>query len=155
MRVCPDAIEAYTACFTNKALEGFIWFLTSSVPFLAYVHLRFNLRYRPSGELADRTWAVVTTETDVFGRPRWIWELSPSQKEPEDSAMQLAFANLTVRAWETREAALKDKHPVQVPALVTKMREKLAVHRNQRPLPPTPLTVQPRTRCLRVLCTKI
>lgn len=153
MRVCVEAIEAYTACFTNPALERFNWFLTSSVPFLAYVHLLFNLRHRPAGELADRAWAVITTKTDVHGRPKWIWGLSPSREEPEDSAMQLAFANLTVKAWEAREAALRDKHPAQVPDLVIKMRDKLTIYRNKHAAANAAADMQPATQAFQEIPT--
>jgi hypothetical protein len=133
MHVCLDAIEAYTGCCTNRELEKFAWFLHSSVPFLAYVHLLFHLRYRPSGSLADRAWKTVTTETDVHGRPRWIWGPSPSgDSEPEDSAMQLAFANLTVKAWEVRESTFETDQDFTVPILITNMREKLKRHQRQR-----------------------
>lgn len=128
MQTCLDAIEAYIACWADSAIEKFLWFLATTVPFLAYVHLLFHLRLRPSGELADRAWAVVTTATDVDGRPRWTWGLNPSRDEPEDSAMQLALANLVVKAWEAREAALggEYKYSTPTPALVIKMQDQLS-----------------------------
>jgi hypothetical protein len=126
MYVCLEAIEAYNECATEPSLMRFTWFLTTSIPFLAYVNLLFNLRYRANGELADRAWETVATRTDAFGRPRWLWSLSASPLEPHDSAIQLAFASLSVKAWEAREAAIESDLSLNAPPLITMMKEKLA-----------------------------
>ena len=67
--------------------------------------------------------------------------------------MQLAFANLTVKAWEAREAALRDKHPAQVPDLVIKMREKLTIYRNQRAASNAATDMQPATPAFQKMAT--
>lgn len=131
MEVCLDVIEAYNRCATEPSLMPFSWFVTASVPFLAYVNLLSNLRYRATGELADRAWEAVTTRTDVFGRPRWLWTLIANPFESDDSGIQLAFAGLSIKAWEAREAALKSDLSLNTPPPITMMREKLESSKGQ------------------------
>ncbi|KAF4627641.1 hypothetical protein G7Y89_g10515 [Cudoniella acicularis] len=119
MHVCLEAIEAYTECAAEPSLVRFRWFLTASTPFLAYVILLSNLRYRPTGKLADRAWEAVTTVTNAFDRPR------SSPFEPGDSVIKLSFESLSVKAWEAREAALKNDLSLNTPPLIAMMREKL------------------------------
>ena len=54
MEICIEVIEAYTSCLWSRMLDRFNWFLISTAPFLAYVHLLYNLRRYPTSMLTNR-----------------------------------------------------------------------------------------------------
>lgn len=126
MQVCIEAIEAYHQCVANRSLMRFAWFLAGNVPFLAYVHLLSDLRNRPKGDLVERAWEVVTSRNDVFGRPESLKGFGRRLLEAKDGTLQTAFAELVVRAWDARQAALGSESHIPVPPMVRKMRETLA-----------------------------
>ena len=122
--VCLEMIEDYNTCLDTESINPFRWFLSTSVPFLAYIYILFHLRDMPTGEFSDRAWDAATRKIEVFGRPKLsgnynVWE--------GPTAMHLAFASLMIKAWEPREAMLRKGGPLVVPDVITKMRERLAM----------------------------
>ena len=127
MCICIEAIEGYHHCSKNKLLKEFSWFSTSCFPFLAYVHLLFNLRTRTDGALVDRAWDILTVWN---GNPRWLSALNPTPFGTGDETIQRAFAKLALAkiflaAWDARRSAQANIGPEE-PDLIVRMREKLA-----------------------------
>ena len=127
--VCLEMIEDYNDCIDAESLRPFKWFLSTSVPFLAYIYLLFHIRKIPTGEFSDRAWNAATRKVEVFGRPKLsetdtVWD--------RHSAMHLAFASLMIKAWEPREAILRKEGSLVIPPVVTKMRERLAMDAIQK-----------------------
>lgn len=123
--LCVELIESFNECKANRQLRGFHWWVNGNIPFLAYLHVLVILRTTPSGDLADRTWAALSLQQDVYRGPRMFGE-----DEHARSSMTLAFANLAVKAWEAREAASRSTVPLEPPEMVLKMKRNLEVRIN-------------------------
>ena len=119
-----EQIERHNDAKSSPLLEHFHWYLNAHFPFPATVQVLSRLRSLTTGPLADRGWTAVTFTTDVFRGPGRI----PGKV----SAISFAIGNLLVKAWEAREAALRDTVRLEVPPIVGKMRDKLAIGRSSK-----------------------
>lgn len=147
MQVCLEAIESYDQCVADQSLMRFAWFLAVNIPFLAYVHLLYNLQQRTQGDLVARAWQVVTHNDDLFGRPESLKGFGSRLFEADDGTLQATFAGLVVRAWEAREAALASENPVPVPPMVHNMRRILSTITGRGAQGATNLHRTPHGRC--------
>ena len=111
-------LENHNIMMGNPALKRFLWHIYTNFPFPAHVYLLCVLRYRTTDELADRAWEVFA---ESFDR-----RMNHQFAKRSDSALHLALANLTVKAWEAREAALQLFQPaVPTPRFISYFRQKL------------------------------
>ena len=128
-RIALELVEHYNPVKLHRGLRRFKWCLQMNRPFIGMLHLLISLRQRTVGELADRGWTAIITLMDSIDRPHPIMRRNMHGLTPqsfEETTLQMAFANLIVKAWEAREAALsREEGPVPVPPLILHMRNKL------------------------------
>jgi hypothetical protein len=121
-------LENHNSMIGNLALKRFMWHIFTHFPFPAHVYLLCVLRYRTTDELADRAWQVFAESFDQ--------RINHDFVKRNDSALHLALANLTVKAWEAREAALQLFQPaVPPPRFISHLRQKLASKKSQTATP--------------------
>jgi len=122
-----QCLENHNAMLDAPNLARFLWFILTNFPFPAHVYLLCSLRYRTNDELADRAWNAFQQRFDrqsVKFHNRIFW------KKQQESAIHLALANLTMKAWESREKALAVTHPgTPTPEFITQIRQTLASKR--------------------------
>jgi hypothetical protein len=118
-------LENHHTMMGAKSISRFLWYVHTNFPFPAHVYLICALRYRATGELADRAWKQLEenferrSKSDLAKR---IW-----QPRSASSTLRMATANLTVKSWEAREAALRIFQPnTPTPPFIVQLRELLA-----------------------------
>ena len=127
-KIALELVEHYNPIKLHRGLRRFKWCLQMNRPFIGMLHLLSALRQRTTGELADRGWNAVITLMESIDRPHPIMRRSMQGLTPqtfEETNLQMAFANLMVKAWEAREIALRREGPVPVPPLIIHMRQKV------------------------------
>jgi hypothetical protein len=114
-------LENHHQMMCAKNLVRFLWHIYTNFPFPAHVYILCALRYRTTGGLADRAWQQMS---DNFDR-RYKSDMKGRVKR--GSQLQMALANLTLKAWDAREAALQVFQPcTPTPKFILGMREELA-----------------------------
>jgi len=114
-------LENHHKMMCAKNLGRFMWHIYTNFPFPAHVYLLCALRHRTTGELADKAWQQMS---DSFDR-RYNSDMKSKQKH--GSQLHMALANLTLKAWDAREAALRMFQPCPpTPKFILGMREELA-----------------------------
>ena len=123
--ICIRSISAYVECSKLKSLERFDWFLFVTFPFLVYVHLFSNLRNRPTGDVADEAWKLLSVDpSGALGQYMWLSDVFQAQNGVYSHVgMQKRFAKLAISAWKAREVAVGSYE--QQPNLIMRMRKKL------------------------------
>jgi len=125
-----QCLENHNAMLDAPNLNRFLWFVLTNFPFPAHVYLLCSLRYRTNDELADRAWNAFQQrferqDSKVVNRVFW--------KKHQESAIHLALANLTIKAWEAREKALAATQPgYPTPEFITRLRTTLASKRQPK-----------------------
>jgi hypothetical protein len=112
-------LESHNDMIAAPSLKRFLWHICTNFPFPAHVYLLCALRQRPTGPLAERAWAAFG---ESFVHRKVAVELGALAKNKE-SALQLALASLTLRAWDARERAVPG---VKVPHFIPHLRCRLA-----------------------------
>ncbi len=98
-----------------ESLRGFAWYTYMHFPFPGYMFIVSELRWRRTGELAERAWAAVAENHERRGLIRNL-----------RSPIHVAFGPLFVKAWDAREAAeLQLGRAVQAPKFVQLLRQTL------------------------------
>lgn len=121
-----NMLEEQNRIKSIPSLRKFLWHTSFNKPFVAFIHVLFNLRFRPTGKLADRGWEEVSTLIQNL-RNKFS---SFSPRKSGTGPLQLAIHNLFVKAWEERERQLRKQAPVTVPPFIEEMRHELALHRS-------------------------
>ncbi|KAE8441227.1 hypothetical protein EG329_005591 [Mollisiaceae sp. DMI_Dod_QoI] len=85
----------------TKCLRPFLWHILTNSPFPAHVYLLVALRHRTGDEQADHAWTLIE---DSFRLRKETYEKGEALQRT-GTALQLALANLTIKAWEAREKA--------------------------------------------------
>lgn len=119
-------IEAHNAMLEAPTLKRFMWHICTNFPFPAHVYLLCALKQRTTGPLVERAW-------NAFGdhyRNRRIAGLLSHMAKHRDSALQMAIASMTIKAWDARE---RDVPGVEVPKFVLHLRCRLGGWRNLCP----------------------
>jgi hypothetical protein len=107
---------------TSKSINKFLWYSFKNSPVAAEAYILFELRNRPTGELADRAWQHLAERSEHRRKPEF------SRNPMKNSPLHLAFANLTVKAWDAREQALlKVQSVVRTPVFIAELRDQLPV----------------------------
>jgi len=114
-------LENHNVMLSSKCLRRFLWHIYLNFPFPAHVYLLCALRYRTADELADQAWRSLA---DSFEQRQ---QANRQHAKRVDSVLHLALANLTVKAWEAREATLQQFSPVlPPPRFISELRQKIA-----------------------------
>lgn len=116
-------VEVHNAMLGTPTLKRFMWHICTNFPFPAHVYLLYALRQRTTGPLVERAWNAFG---DHYKNRRAAGSLSHMAKH-RDSALQIAIANMTIKAWDARE---RDVTGVEVPKFVLHLRYRLGDGRN-------------------------
>jgi len=116
-----EIFENHNKLLATNMVKKFAWNVYKNFPFAAFVYLLREVRNRPIGELSDRTWQAF--EEAVHGRVA-----SDSRKRStQDSPLHLALGNLTIKAWEPREAVLQQYQlGIHTPEFIARLREEIS-----------------------------
>lgn len=121
-------IEHHNALNSAPSVQRFLWLLRNYFPFPAVLYLTCALRYRPTGELAEKAWQLLG-ESDINREFKGSKDL-----KIKTSAIYYGISSLTIKAWEAREAALAHAQPpLVIPAFITDTRARLAKRKGQSP----------------------
>lgn len=121
-------LEYHEMMLSAKNLTRFWWHINTNSPFPGQIYILCALRNRTTGELADRAWrALAASYARRYGGENFHKHMMRDKKK--SSAMHLAWANLTLKAWEAREAAIPS---IPVPEAIMKMRAELAESRSSK-----------------------
>lgn len=82
----------------------------------AYIYVAYALRQRSTGELVHHGWKVIAESAGYL-------ENLPFNTKNGRSVLYYALANLTIKAWEAREAALQQALPA--PRYIAQLRQTL------------------------------
>ncbi|KAH8647070.1 fungal-specific transcription factor domain-containing protein [Tricladium varicosporioides] len=137
--LCLFQLEKHHELVTAEQLNKFHWYMLKNFPFPSQIYVLCELRNRPIGALADRAWDFLPNAYEH----RAIIHGDKKFQKPI-SYIFLAVANLTVKAWEAREAALLPFRP-SVPPSIQKLREHLQDHRSSKSTPATQSESSPST----------
>lgn len=118
---CLNMVEVHHKMLGAKNLKQFLWQIHTNFPFPAYVYLLCALRNTPDGPHADRAWKLLS---ESFER-RVDSELEKGVKESTNT-LKLAMANLTIKAWEAREAQGNFNPAIPTPRFICHYRNMIA-----------------------------
>lgn len=124
-------LEDHHVLMSTTNLSGFLWYVYTNFPFPAHVYLICALRSRTTGELADRAWKQLSLSVERQRRFR-----GDTGRERPNNTLRMALSNLTIKAWEAREAALRLYQPtVTTPSFIIDLREMLASRKTPNSTP--------------------
>lgn len=109
-------IENHNVLMATKCLKPFLWHSLTNSPFPSHIYLLVALRHNANDELADRAWTHIG---ESFRLRKVVWESNDSVKH-QGTALQLALANLTIKAWEAR---VKVRPGLPTPSFIEHLRE--------------------------------
>lgn len=120
-------LEYHNAVMKNSSIQRFKWFLYAHFPFPSHIYLLCALRDRTSDEFADKAWHELSESADL----RMKDADSPFFNKMKRSFIHLALGNMTIKAWEAREAAFQNSpQALPVPRFVSQYRNLLAEKRS-------------------------
>ncbi|KUJ13101.1 uncharacterized protein LY89DRAFT_673198 [Mollisia scopiformis] len=118
-------IENHNILMATKCLKPYLWHILTNSPFPAHIYLLVALRHHANDELSDRAWTHIG---ESFRLRRETWAHNESVKH-SGTALQLALANLTIKAWEARE---KERQGIATPDFITHLREVISTKKASR-----------------------
>jgi hypothetical protein len=86
-----------------------------------FLYIVSSLRYKTTGDLADRAWEALAE--CIYQRERQTAFMNLSG----ETLMHHALGNLILKAWEAREAAVL--HPLPTPRFIARFREQLQLRK--------------------------
>jgi hypothetical protein len=123
-------VEYHNALMKNPSVRRMKWFLYAHFPFPSHLYLLCALRDRTSDEFADKAWHEIEETAEL------------RKKESADAAffakwknnfIHLALGNMTIKAWEAREAAHQNSsQALPVPRFISEYRNMLAEKKAQK-----------------------
>lgn len=135
---CADAIgtrlqmlEYYNTLIRSPSVQQFTWYMLQNYPFPAHIYLAWLLRDRTNDELADHAWHQLSESAEA----RMKFDKQPFfiKKRHKTILIQLALANLTVKAWEAREATFQStQKPPPVPRFISLYRNMILEDQSQK-----------------------
>lgn len=109
-------LECDTKLRTSPLTKGYLWFVDSYVPALAYIHILNGLRKRPTQEHAEKAWDALSAN----------YEARAMDTKPVTDTITLIFSQVVLQVWDAREALYRQEgRPLEPPRMVTTFREKL------------------------------
>lgn len=109
-------LENHNELMSTPRLSRFTWQFWSQFPFPAHLFLICTLRKRTTGPLADRAWDQLA-ESDAHRET--LRKGATLSRGRQTSALHLALANLTLKAWEAR---IRDQPDSVEPAYIERLR---------------------------------
>ena len=102
-------LECDTNMSTAKNCEGYRWILRFQFPFVAYVHIVWDLKRRPVSKLAPKAWEMMNENYEArFGFVKF-----------HDSPLSKLFNKTIFKAWTAlREAYESSGQPLTTPQIV-------------------------------------
>jgi hypothetical protein len=98
---CLIMIERDNILHSTESIRGFKWRMDHQFQVDAFVYLLSELRFRPSGTLADKAWSEIS---ETFShRPNMISDV--------ENPLFVAIGNLTLKSWEVRDQQLRRQYP--------------------------------------------
>lgn len=122
-------LENHNAVTNNPSVQRYLWQIYTNFPFPAHVYLLCALRYRTSDELSDRAWQLLSESAET----RMKHDDTQFFAKKKQSLVHLALGNMTIKAWEAREAAFQAlPQAPSVPRFVSLYRKQLAEKKSRR-----------------------
>lgn len=87
---CVKVISYQNMAFIIKGTQGFAWHVNMHFQWKAFIYILNELRYRTSGEDAERGWQQV----------QMVYERHPDFVADSKRALPVAVGNLAIKAWE-------------------------------------------------------
>lgn len=120
-------IEYSNLLHSHQGTQKFTWHITANKPMDGYIHVLSELRYRTTGDLAERAWQQIMECFD-----HWVFLKNLDNME-RHSVLFIALANLAVKAWEARGNALRQSQPfVSSPETILQMQAYLELWRSKK-----------------------
>jgi hypothetical protein len=102
-------LESDTRIMASPLTKGYLWFLQTHFPFIAYINIVQDLKRRPVSQKAEYAWEVMS---DNF-------EARFYNGHNDYGALFKMFSSFVLQAWKAREAAFKDsQEPLAPPRIV-------------------------------------
>lgn len=110
-------LECDTKLVTSSLAKGYLWLVNFHFPFPAYIHLFQDLRRRPVGDHAERTWEIMSDN----------YEARFTFRRQGDNPLSKIFAKIVLQAWKAREiVATQSENPLVTPRIVSEIRREVA-----------------------------
>ncbi|CAK7234657.1 hypothetical protein SBRCBS47491_009022 [Sporothrix bragantina] len=122
-------IEADTNIMTSPLTRGYRWLVHLYFPLPAYIYITQELARRISGERAKHVWAVMNSN----------YEARFALSDSEDRYMFKMFASTILQAWDACEARMRaegEPEPIDVPEMVSRIRNQLSSNANDEAVAP-------------------
>jgi hypothetical protein len=129
-------LENHNAVMKNPSVQRFVWHIYTNFPAPAHVYLLCALRCRTNDEFADRAWQQLSesAETRMKHDDTHFFDTHFFAKK-KHSLIHFALGNMTVKAWEAREAASQNfSQSPPVPRFVSQYRKQLAEKKKAKSL---------------------
>ena len=102
---------------STQSTQKFLWHVNVHLQLDACVYMLSELRHRTTGERVERAWRQLDE----------VYENHPEMIDDTKNTLNVAFGNLTIKAWEAREAQLVRLHQgtfeaASLPRCVSKLR---------------------------------
>ncbi|KAG9234141.1 fungal-specific transcription factor domain-containing protein [Amylocarpus encephaloides] len=125
-------VESYYQMTSTKSLERYLWHVYKHAPFPAHIYVLGALRNRKHDDTSERAWKALEGHFEgKFGVSHFQWKTKANIWK---SPLHRAVSNLTIKAWEAREAALEPYgQPLETPRFIAQMRADLAAVRKSTP----------------------
>lgn len=131
--LCIDMLETHVGMTEDPTLKKYHFFLHSNNPFAAIIHVLFNLRLQQPGSTTDRAWDVIMRKMASFASLNLQGQHAPNKFG--GSPLFIALSTLFIKAWDAREQAAQGGTPLEVPAVVSRLRQRLAESRSSSTTP--------------------
>jgi hypothetical protein len=116
MRHALTVLECDAQVMSSPITKGYRWLLGFYFPFPAYVHIVQELHRRPTCNLAEKAWQVLSHH----------FEVRVNVPEARDSLFFDLFTKIVLSAWEAREKKLgRRETDVAVPTIVAIIKERV------------------------------
>ncbi|KAJ5294690.1 hypothetical protein PENANT_c014G01870 [Penicillium antarcticum] len=113
-----EMLESDNTIHSTPSLRGLVWYSHMHIPLPGYIFLANELRDRTHGELCERAWIAICRSPYHKG-------LSRNLRSP----LHVALAQALLKSWRAKERVeLKSGRVLQVPGLVSSLRESLPGH---------------------------
>ena len=122
-------VEYHNAAMKDPSVQRLRWFLYAHFPFPSHLYLLGALRDRTSDEFADKAWHELWVTSEI----RKNESDTPFFAKMKNSFIHLALANITIKAWEAREAAHQNSpQALPVPLFISEYRNMLAEKKSRK-----------------------
>lgn len=120
-------LELYNKAMKTTSLQRYMWHIYTNLPLPAHVYLLCALRFRTTGEFVERAWQQLSESVEI---PLKYNDMYCFKKW--DGFLYYAIANMTVKAWEARETAIRNLgRDLPTPYFVSEYQRQLATKKSR------------------------